>query len=66
MLPKSGDLSNPGNFRGIVLLEIAYKIIAIFFKIDCDQLPRASIIRVNAVLDQVEVVLMWFLQLKWH
>ena len=29
ILPKKGDLSKPGNYRGIMLLEIAYKIIAI-------------------------------------
>ena len=29
VLPKSGDLSLPGNYRGIMLLETAYKIIAI-------------------------------------
>jgi len=28
MLPKKGDLSLPGNYRGIMLLEIAYKIVA--------------------------------------
>ena len=28
VLPKKGDLSLPGNYRGIMLLEIAYKIIA--------------------------------------
>ena len=29
ILAKKGDLSQPGNYRGIMLLEIAYKIIAI-------------------------------------
>ena len=29
VLPKKGDLSKPGNYRGIMLLEVAYKIIAI-------------------------------------
>ena len=29
ILPKTGDLSQPGNHRGIMLLEIAYKIVAI-------------------------------------
>ena len=29
ILPKKGDLSKPGNYRGIMLLEIAYKIVAI-------------------------------------
>ena len=29
ILPKKGDLSDPGNHRGIMLLEVAYKIIAI-------------------------------------
>ena len=29
ILPKKGDLSLPKNYRGIMLLEIAYKIIAI-------------------------------------
>ncbi|XP_066912448.1 uncharacterized protein [Clytia hemisphaerica] len=28
VLPKKGDLSLPGNYRGIMLLEIAYKIVA--------------------------------------
>ena len=28
VLPKKGDLSQPGNYRGIMLLEIAYKIVA--------------------------------------
>ena len=29
ILPKKGDLSDPGNHRGIMLLEVAYKIVAI-------------------------------------
>ena len=29
ILPKKGDLSDPGNYRGIMLLETAYKIVAI-------------------------------------
>ena len=29
VFPKKGDLSQPGNYRGIMLLEVAYKIIAI-------------------------------------
>ena len=29
ILAKKGDLSNPGNYRGIMLLEAAYKIVAI-------------------------------------
>ena len=29
ILPKKGDLSKPGNYRGIMLLEVSYKIIAI-------------------------------------
>ena len=29
VLPKKGDLSLPGNYRGIMLLESAYKIVAI-------------------------------------
>ena len=29
ILPKKGDLSDQGNHRGIMLLEVAYKIIAI-------------------------------------
>ena len=28
ILPKKGDLSQPGNYRGIVLLEVAYKVVA--------------------------------------
>ncbi len=28
ILPKRGDLSNPGNYRGIMMLEGAYKIVA--------------------------------------
>ena len=28
ILPKKGDLSNPGNYRGIMMLEVAYKIVA--------------------------------------
>ena len=28
ILPKKGDLSLPGNYRGIMLLEVAYKIVA--------------------------------------
>ena len=30
ILPKKGDLSLPGNYRGIMLLEAAYKIVSIF------------------------------------
>ena len=29
ILPKKGDLSRPGNYRGIMLLETAYKVLAI-------------------------------------
>ena len=29
ILPKKGDLSKPGNYRGIMLFEVSYKIIAI-------------------------------------
>ena len=28
ILPKKGDLSQPGNYRGIMLLEAVYKIVA--------------------------------------
>ena len=28
ILPKKGDLSDPGNYRGIMMLEVAYKILA--------------------------------------
>ena len=28
ILPKKGDLSKPGNYRGIMLLEIVYKTVA--------------------------------------
>jgi hypothetical protein len=28
ILPKKGDLSNPNNYRGIMMLEVAYKIVA--------------------------------------
>ena len=35
ILPKKGDLSAPGNHRGIMLLEVAYKIVAIIL---CDRL----------------------------
>ena len=28
IIPKKGDLSNPRNYRGIMMLEVAYKIIA--------------------------------------
>ncbi len=28
ILPKKGDLSNPGNYRGIMMLEVAYKVVA--------------------------------------
>jgi len=31
-LPKSGDLSNPGNHRGIMLLEVMYKVVANIIK----------------------------------
>ena len=29
VLPKKGDLSQPGNYRGIMMLEVAYKVLAI-------------------------------------
>ena len=29
ILPKKGDLSDPGNYRGIMMLEVAYKVISI-------------------------------------
>ena len=29
VLPKKGDLSDPGNYRGIMMLEVSYKIVAI-------------------------------------
>jgi len=32
ILPKSGDLSQPGNYRGIMLLEVLYKVIANIIK----------------------------------
>ena len=32
ILPKKGDLSNPKNYRGIMLLEVSYKIIANIIK----------------------------------
>jgi hypothetical protein len=28
ILPKKGDIHNPRNYRGIMLLEVAYKIVA--------------------------------------
>jgi len=31
ILPKKGDLSLPKNYRGIMLLEVAYKVIAILY-----------------------------------
>jgi len=27
ILPKKGDMHNPGNYRGIMMLEVAYKIV---------------------------------------
>ena len=39
ILPKKGDLSQPGNYRGIMLLEVAYKIVANIL------LKRLSVIR---------------------
>jgi len=32
ILPESGDLSNPGNYRGIMLLEVLYKVVANIIK----------------------------------
>ena len=32
VLPKKGDLSQPKNYRGIMLLEIAYKVLAIIIQ----------------------------------
>jgi len=32
ILPKSGDLSKPGNYRGIMLLEVLYKVVANIIK----------------------------------
>ena len=28
ILPKKGDLSNPSNYRGIIMLEVTYKVVA--------------------------------------
>ena len=30
ILPKKGDLTKPGNYRGIMLLEIVYKVVSVF------------------------------------
>ena len=32
ILPKSGDLSQPGNYRGIMLSEVLYKVVANILK----------------------------------
>ena len=32
ILSKKGDLSLPNNYRGVILLEVAHKIIAIIFQ----------------------------------
>jgi hypothetical protein len=38
ILPKKGDLSDPGNYRGIMMLEVAYKVIAIITAERCYQI----------------------------
>ena len=41
VLPKKGDLSQPGNYRGIMMLESAYKIVAVIIQLRLTPLCEA-------------------------
>ena len=43
ILPKKGDLSLPGNYRGIMMLEVAYKIVA-----------NIILVRLNPTMDSLD------------
>ena len=45
ILPKKGDLSKPGNYRGIMMLEVGYKILGIIL------LARLKPVKESAALD---------------
>ena len=40
ILPKKGDLSLPGNYRGIMMLEVAYKLVAIIVADRCNTISK--------------------------
>ena len=46
ILPKKGDLSLPKNYRGIMLLEVSYKVVAVILQrrltVVCESLPHES------------------------
>ena len=45
ILPKKGDLSKPGNYRGIMMLEVGYKILGIIL------LARLKPVKESTALD---------------
>lgn len=49
ILPKKGDLSEPGNYRGIMMLEVAYKIVAIITADRCYWLSENQVDHENQV-----------------
>ena len=53
ILPKKGDLSNPANYRGIMMLEVAYKIVAYIL------LTRLKPIKEGGQLDHEPSVASW-------
>ena len=53
IIPKKGDLSQPGNYRGIMLLEVAYKIIA--------KIVHSCQVPIAEKLDRVPRDLLWII-----
>jgi len=60
ILPKKGDLSRPSNYRGIMLLEVAYKVVVKITEITVAyyQYLNTLTTRHSVVLDQEEVAVM--------
>ena len=64
-LPNKGDLLLPKNYRGIMLLEIAYKIIATILYARLLPIEESLNQESQCGLDQEEDVQMPFLQSNW-